>query len=337
MIPIYAISAGGITADSTSLTQSGLPVRLRVDLRLNQVNTAEVVLGPLPDGAVAPGDPVEIELGYDGEGTEKVFTGVVEELQRLTYGYRIWCSSQMMALSQIYINKLYEQQKAGDIVSDLASIAEISTGEVQPGLDYPFYAVGSDRHLLAHLLGLAARDGFDVYADAEDKLVYAAYTGGGGGIGGASGLLGASGALRYGAELLAYHAEERPPRIDGVEVYGESPASLGEGDKAYSWLTKEEVKGNAGGSSGNIHRIAIPSIRNQDAAGSAAESIFHRLNPVRTGWVEALGKAPLALGGPVEIADLPDGGPNGSFKIEAIKHQLDKRHGFITKVHWKEV
>ena len=112
---------------------------------------------------------------------------------------------------------------------------------------------------------------------------------------------------------------------------------MGEGDKAYSWLTKEEVKGNAGSGSGNIHRVAIPSIRNQDAAGSAANNLLAALQAKRIGWVEALGTAGLALGGPVELSDIPDDGPNGSFKIVSIRHKLDKKSGFTTTIHWKEV
>jgi hypothetical protein len=327
MIPAYSISAGGITAASDSLTKSGLPVSLRVDLRMKQINTAIIRLGPVPEGNVAVGDEVEIELGDDEGGTAKVFTGVVSELRRQAGGYTIWCSSALQCLTRLHVNKVYEQQKAGDIVSDLAGIAELSSGSVEAGLSYPFYAIGSDRHLLDHLLTLAKRDGFDLYADVDDALVYAAY----------SGPLGLPLKLRYGAEILEFHAEEQAAAVDGVEVYGESPASLGEGDKAYSWLTKEEVKGNAGSSSGNVLRMAIASIRNQDAAGIAAENILAELSLKNSGWVEVLGTSKPELGGTIELSDIPDGGPNGSYKVTGVKHRLDKTHGFITTVFWREV
>lgn len=327
MIPAYSISAGGITAASDSLTKSGLPVSVQVDLRLNQINTAIVRLGPVPGGSVAVGDPVEIEMGYDDGGTDKVFAGVVTELRRQAGGYTIWCSSAMHCLTRLNVNKVYEQQSAGDIVSDLAGIAELSSGSVEAGLSYPFYAIGSDRHLLGHLLVLAGRDGFDLYADVDDALVYAAY----------SSPLGLVPKLRYGAEILEFHAEEQAAKVDGVEVYGESPASLGEGDKAYSWLTKEEVKGNAGSSSGNVRRVAVASIRNQDAAGIAAENILAALSLKNSGWVEALGTAGPVLGGSIQLSDIPDDGPNGSYKVTGVRHRLDKTHGFITTVHWREV
>jgi hypothetical protein len=324
MIPQYNITVGSMTADSTSLTDSGLPIGVRVDLRLNQINTAEIKLGPVPSDAVAVGDTVTIELGDADNGTELVFTGVVTELRQQMGGYAIWASSALQSLTRLRANKLYEQQKAGDIVSDIASIAELSTGNVESGLTYPYYALGADRHLLAHALALATRDGFDLFADPDDAVGFAAFSGD------------PSHELRYGAEILDYFSEEQAAQVDGVEVYGESPASLGQGDKAYSWLTKEDVKGNAGSTSGNILRVADPSIRNQDAAGTAAEKIFAAMGTKKKGWVEALGTPAPVLGGAVTLTDLPDGGPDGSFKITAIRHQLDKQRGYITTIFWKE-
>jgi hypothetical protein len=324
MIPQYIITAGAMTADSSSLTDSGLPVALRVDLRLNQINTAEIRLGLVPGDAVAVGDAVTIELGDADDGTEKVFTGIVTELRQQMGGYTIWCSSALQSLSRLRVNKTYEQQKAGDIVSDIAGIASLGTGNVESGLTYPFYAIGADRHLAAHAQALAARDGFDFFTDADDALVFAAYA------------ADPSHELRYGAEIIAYFCEEQAAQVEGVEVYGESPASLGQGDKAYSWLTKEDVKGNAGNSSGNVLRVADPSIRNQDAAGTAAEKLLAAMGTKKKGWVEALGTPGPVLGGAITLTDLPDGGPSGSFKITGIRHQLDKQRGFITTVFWKE-
>jgi hypothetical protein len=323
MIPQYLITAGAMTADSTSLTDAGLPIAVRVDLRLNQFNTALVQLALPPSKTVAIGDAVTIELGDADNGTELVFTGVVSELRQTVSGYGIWCTSALQALTRIRASKFYEKQKAGDIVSDLASIAELSTGSVEAGIDYPAYAIGGDRHLWAHAMAIAARDGFDLYADADDALVMAAYSGS------------PSHELRYGAEIVDYYAEEKAAALDGVEVYGESPASLGEGDKAYSWLTKQEVKGNAGQSSGNVLRISDSSIRNQDAAGSMAEKLLAANSVLKSGWVEALGAPQAVLGGAITLTDIPDG-PDGDFKITAVRHALDKRRGFLTKVYWME-
>ena len=192
-------------------------------------------------------------------------------------------------------------------------------------MEHPYYAVGAERHLLAHVQALAVRNGFDLYADSDDAVNFSPY--------GPSGTYTA----RYGAELLALQQEEVVAGIDGVEVYGESPASLGEGDKAYSWLTKSEVKGNAGQSSGNVLRVQDPSIRNQDAAGTAAEKLLALRQTKKQGWVSVLGKPDPVLGGAIELKDLPDSALNGSFKITAIRHQLDKVQGYITTVWWREV
>lgn len=324
MIPQYKITAGAMTADAASLTESGMPVALRVDLRLNQINTAEIRLGLVPGDAVAVGDPVTIELGDADNGTTLVFTGLVQAIRQQMGSYTILAHSAMQSLTRLRANKLFEQQQAGNIVNDILGIAELSSGKSDSGLTYPYYALGAGRHLLAHVLSLAARDGFDVYADPDDAVAFTAYTGD------------PNHELRYGAEILDYYSEEKPAQYDGVEVYGESPASLGQGDKAYSWLTKEVVKGNAGSSSGNIYRIADPSIRNQDAAGTAAEKLFAEMDSKKAGWVLALGTPEPVLGGGVTLTNLPDGGPDGNFKITGIRHQLDKQRGYVTTIFWKE-
>lgn len=323
MIPAYLITAGAMTADSSSLTESGLPVAVRVELRQNQINTALIRLGLPPSDAIAVGDPVSIELG-DEDGQEKVFTGVVTELQRQVGVYTILASSSMEALSRQRVNKLYEERKAGDIAKDIADTVTLSVGTVEDGMSYPVYAVGAERNLLSHLLNLAQRDGYVAYADAEDALNFRAHP--------ADPVVKA----QYGVNLLDYHAVEAPAAVVGVEVFGESPASLGEGDKAYAWLTKQEVKGSAGESQGNVLRLQDPSVRNEDAAGKVAENFLAARGPRKRGYVIVLGNQAAVLGGSLELSDLPGDGPNGSYPITQVRHQLDKRNGFITTIWWQE-
>lgn len=323
MIPAYRITAGAMTADSSSLTASGLPVALRVELRQNQVNTAMIRLGLQPSDTVAVGDPVQIALG-DEDGQENVFTGVVTEIQRQVGAYTILASSGLEALSRQRINKLYEERKAGDIVKDLLDAATLTAGTVEDGMSYPAYAAGADRNLMSHVLQLARRDGYVLYADQEDAIHYRAHP------------AGPTVKARYAANLLEYHAADAPANVVGVEVYGESPASLGEGDKAYAWLTKQEVKGSAGESQGNVLRMRDPSVRNEEAAGKAAENMLAGYSPRKRGQVTILGDCSAVLGGSLEIIDLPGDGPNASYHITQVRHQLDKRNGFITTIWWQE-
>lgn len=323
MIPAYSITAGAITADSSSLTESGLPVAVRVDLRQNQLNTAMIRFGLPPTDSVAVGDPVQIALG-DEDGQGNVFTGIVTELQRQVGSFTILASSSMEALSRQRINKLYEERKAGDIVKDLLDGLSITAGTVEDGMSYPAYAAGADRNLMSHLLVLARRDGFVVYADPDDALHYRAHP--------ADPVIKG----RYAANLLQYLVSDAPATFVGVEVYGESPASLGEGDKAYAWLTKQEVKGSSGESQGNVLRMRDPSVRNEDAASTAAENLLAELKPRKRGQVTLLGDFNATLGGALELSDLPDDGPNGSYLITQVRHQLDKRNGYITTIWWQE-
>jgi hypothetical protein len=266
---------------------------------------------------------VQVALG-DEDGVETVFTGIVTEIQRQVSAFTILASSAMEALSRLRMNKLYEERKAGDIVKDLLDAVPLTAGTVEDGMSYPAYATGADRNLISHLLQLAGRDGYVVYADAEDALHYRAHP------------AAPTATARYGANLIDAVAFDAPAATVGVQVFGESPASLGEGDKAYAWLTKQEVKGSAGESQGHVLRIQDPSVRNEDAAGKMAEKLLAEHRARKRGRVTVLGDPTAVLGGSLELSDLPGDGPNGTFPITQVRHQLDKRNGFITTIWWQE-
>lgn len=335
MIPRYKIHIGSIEIDSSSITAAGMPVDIRVDLCFNKLNSAELFLYLGEMGKVEAGDEVTIELGESGGGgslvpnpfggggdTDLVFTGIVASARRSLEGWHISCSSTLENMAKIRANKYYEQQKAGDIVSDLASIASVDTGDIESGIEFPYFAIGQDRSLWEHSVALAQRNGFHCYADAEDKLAFAAFSGNN------------SHSFEYGVDILAVDSKTESSGIEGVEVYGESPASLGEGPDASTWLTKEDVKGSAGSGSGKVLRISDPALRNTDTAGTAAEGLFALLSSRRNGKLKAKGKA-VVLGDEIELEGVP-GGLDGTFMACRIQHRLSKDKGFVTTINWKE-
>ena len=335
MIPRYKITVGSIEIDSSSITAAGMPVDIRVDLWLGKLNSASLFLYLGDSGQVAPGDLVEIELGESSSGgglipnpfggggdTDLVFTGIVSSAKRTLRSWEIWCSSALESMAKVRANKYYEKQKAGDIVNDLASIASVDTGSVENGMEYPYYAIGQDRSLWEHAAALAVQNGYECYADTEDKLVFAPFPSNN------------SHSFDYGVNLLEAEADEQTVGIEGVEVYGESPASLGEGPDASTWFTKEEVKGSAGSSSGNVWRVFDPSIRNTDTAGLAAEGILAQVETKRSGMAKVMGTA-VVLGDEIELNDAP-GGIDGKYKAVRIRHLLNKHKGFVTTINFKE-
>jgi hypothetical protein len=322
MNPNYNITIGSISIDSRQLAANGLPVDLRIDLRLNMINSARIVLNFPGNSSIISGDTVDIALGENG--TQTVFRGTVQDIQKGIYRDTVYCQSSLANLVNRRINKLYEKQKAGDLVNDLAQIAGVSTTSVESGPEYPVYALGADRTLFEHILELGRRSGLDCYADSNDNLIFAPYTGN------------AIHPFQYAANILDLHLQDAPPLLSGVEVYGESPASGGQGKEAYSWLTKQEVKGSAGTTSGTVFRKCDPALKDLDASGAVAQTLFAQVSKTKSGFLKVLGNADIRLGDALQIGDMPNAQLNGTYKITAVKHVLNKRRGFISTIYWTE-
>lgn len=323
MKPAYLITVGSWQVDSRRFAAGSLPVDILVELRLNQVNTARLSFYLAGNGSVQAGDPAIVELGV-GDERQVVFTGQVQAVKRELRGLTIHCQSRLSALVNSHMNKLYEKQKAGEIVSDLAGLVEVETGQVENGFQFPVYVLADAETLFDHVLALARRNGFDCYADAEDKLVFAPFAGQ------------TVHRLQYGVNILDGRAETAPEVVSGVEVYGESPSSLGQGSEAYSWLTKKEVKGSAGTAAGTTLRLADPALKDLDTAGLVAQALFQQLSRRKSGQVRVPGLPAVQLGDAIQLQDMPDGGLDGLYQVTAVCHQLNKRSGFVTTIHYQE-
>jgi len=144
-------------------------------------------------------------------------------------------------------------------------------------------------------------------------------------------------ALTYGVEILAYAHESRPPVVEGVEVYGSSPAGQGQGEDASPWLTKKEVKGAAGKTSGAVLRVVDAAARNQNLAGDLAKNIMGAYRVKAQGRLRVLGAPEVQLGDAVKLGKLPVAAHNGEARVTSMRHRLDARHGFITNLLWEKV
>jgi hypothetical protein len=322
--PAYSVTIGSLRIDSTRFAGSPLPVDILVELRLNQVNTVRVTLGRPEQGNPAAGDPVTVALGQDGS-PQTIFTGLVEGVKQDLRHLTVYGQSSLAALVGGRLNKLYEKQKAGEIVSDLAAQADVSTGSVENGIQFPVYALTEVETMLDHILSLARRNGYDCYADANDNLIFGPYG------------PRETHSLRYGVDILDMHVEQVNQSISGVEVYGESPSSLGQGAEAYSWLTKKDVKGMAGSQGATTLHLADPVLKNLDSTGSVAQAIFQRLAGQKSGRVEVLGAAGILLGDAIAVDNTPNGNLDGTYKVTAVRHRLNKQNGFVTTVYFAEV
>ncbi len=301
----------------------GAETRLR-DLRMHAdlavpVNICRVVLSPPAGLSIAPTDAIKVELGY-GDDLVPIFTGTASSVDWGVEGVMVFGASAFHALVTARFNLLYDKPKAGEIVSAVAGRLRLAKSAVEDGITFSSYALGENQTAYEHLRTLARQCGFDLYADAADKLVFAKYK------------AATTHGFSYGADILSFSLDKPAVQVTGVEVYGESPASHGQGAEASSWLTKKDVKGSAGGSSGIVMRVADPTARTQQSAAKIAEALLEVTAYKQRGVLKVLGAPSVKLGDAVSISKMPVQAQNGTFKVTGVTHTLHARQGFITKI-----
>jgi hypothetical protein len=312
-------TAGYTSSDHSRLLDLQMKASLDVP-----VNVCGIVLG-LPAGLnIAPEDPVKVELGYE-DNLVLVLTGTVGSVDWGIDTVSIQAAGSFQWLLAARFNLFYEKPKAGDIVADVVGRLGLSAGKVENGLEFPAYALGENQTAYDHLRRLAWQCGFDLYADPADKVVFARYS------------PADTHEFQYGLNILSLTLDEQTTPLTGVEVYGASPTSHGQGPEAYAWLTKKEVKGTAGSASGLVRRLFDPTARTLETAAQIAEATLAVASRGRPGRLEVLGAPKIKLGDAVKVSGMPVETQNGTFKVMGIAHALNARKGFFTVVEGEEV
>jgi phage protein D len=288
------------------------------------VNTCRMIFTLPADLSFTEGDAVVVKMGYNSD-LSTVFTGIVHVIDWHIGSVTLEAQSRFQELAALQINAYFENAFAGDIVQGLAAETAVNVETVQPGARFAFYAVGNNRSAWQYINELAGQCGFDFYANLEDKLMFSMPL-----------PTGLPTLLRFGKEILTCRIEQTLPTIKGIEVYGESPASFGQGPPASSWFTKQEVKGS-GGDSDKVERLYIPSARAQETATLMATALWQNKKPKKKGILSLLGNAALSIGTLIVISGMPSDAQNGTYKITGFRHRISRDKGFITQVSIEEV
>ena len=264
------------------------------------------------------GDTLSLGLGYGDSGQSDVFQGTITRHHHGLAGQSsLYASGAGFSLSHLRLNQRYEQQTAGDIASDLASQASVSTAMVESGISLPFYGLLSHTPAYGHIAQLARRCGYWAYIDPAGKLVFA------------TAQLGqAVQTFTYGADILTIDLRETVPSVDAAVVAGEGAAGT-QGQAAANWLAEEGVRSQTGNGSHTRH-ISDGALRNQAAIQSVASSAV--TSPVLTGSVWVAGTPAVTVGSTVTLLQLPQDSLNGDFLVRQVCHRLDKTRGFITQL-----
>ena len=281
------------------------------------VDVAEIRLAG--SDAPAVGDEGTIALGYEDGGTELVLTGAVEQVAAGAHGeVRIVVANAGAALARVRVNRSFEQQKAGDVVSDLAGEAGASTGDVRPGADLAFFVVDDRRGGWAQVAELARASGCLAYVTPDGEVTMAPPPAGP-----------PAATFTYGVDVLELAAGPRAPIVGAVTVIGEGAAGS-QGADAWSWLVKDPAAVTGSGGSGSPERLrSEPGLRSTAAVQGAALGV-----PAGdvAGHVLVAGAQAVAVGSAIAISGA---GVDGGLVVHGVRHRLSRRDGFTTRIRFQ--
>ena len=318
MRPNYHVTIG---SEQFSLENEREVISLKVSRNMGlPTDSCEVYLIGSEDYSFTTADAMKIQLGYDEE-MEPVFSGLVENISYDVNKVRVTALGFGVKLLRLRFNKGYLKQTAGKIVKDIAQEANITVGAASDGISFPTYVIDDATDAYEHVLKLAERCNFNVYYSDDEKLLFKESGGG------------KNHFLRYGHEIIRLAAFDFSPLCTGANIFGESPSSV-KGSETSHWLTKQEVKGEAG--SGTILTIQDPAIRDKKTAETVAKARMEKMRYTFGVAVETAGKPEIKLGDTVTLEEVANSALQGPLEVRSFEHYLSKNKGFTTVLScWK--
>jgi hypothetical protein len=308
--PLAAVDFGGDWSPSL--------LSLTVDCGLAPgVDAADIRLAAGEDGpSPAVGDTGTIELGYDDGGTEVVFTGAVDSVATGVHGMiRVVAANAGSAIARVRVNRSYDKQKAGDLVSDLAGEASASTGDIRPGADLAFFVVDDRRGGWTQVAELAALSACLAYVTPSGDVTMAPPPAGP-----------PATTFTYGVDVLELAAGPRAPVVGALTVIGEGAAGS-QGADAASWFVKDPaaVTGTGTGS-GPARQRSEPGLRSTAAVQAAALGV-----PAGdvAGHVVVAGAQAVAVGGSIMLSGADVDVP---LVVHGVRHRFSRAEGFTTRI-----
>ncbi|MCZ7627055.1 MAG: hypothetical protein M5R38_15935 [Candidatus Methylomirabilis sp.] len=238
LTPAYKLTLGRKLIDTTDEPQASIVVHLTVMLDMDTpADEFRLVLGNV--GRFRPGreDEAKIELGYaDNGGFTQVMTGTVVRVEPNLKTIRVAGHSAAEKLLRTFVEQTYEDKTAGAIVRDLADKGGVDVAAAEDGINFPAYVVDGRRSVHRHMRDLAELCGFDVYINADGKLVFEKFIGGK-----------TVHVFEFAKHIIELEADKSNPHAGRMETFGESRAGQN-GDESWAWLTKDfsGAKGQAG-------------------------------------------------------------------------------------------
>jgi len=314
MRPNYEVTVG---SESFSSGNGGDVINIRVTRNIGlPTDSCEVFLVGGKDYSFNKDDQARVLLGYD-ENLVPVFSGLVDNIERGIATVRVTALGFAVGLLRLRLYRVYLSQTAGGIVSDLAQEAGLQVKKASDGISLPQYVVDYTANAYEHILRLADRCNFDAYMTDDEQLVFQEWNGG------------KKHSLEYGKDVIGIEELDFSPVYVGTRVYGESPSSV-KGFDTYHWLTKQEIKGEAG--SGTALSVHDPAIKDKQTAETVAKARLSKLKYTLAAVVETVGKPEITLGDTVAVKSMPTATLMGELDVRGVEHYLSKSKGFTTRI-----
>lgn len=324
--PVHEIEIGSASADDWK------DCLIHVDVETGLGPFVDVAVLTLSDNDTAPapeiGDDASISLGFADEPLQLIFSGVVDEILHTLVGRKIiTLVNSGSLLSRTRLNQSYEQQSAGDIVSDLLSGAGADTGTIESGIAYPFVVVDDALNLFQHINAFANTCGYLAYVDETNALNFAPFSG-----------EPAVQTFTYGSDILSFEKTVKDATVYCVKVVGDGAAGS-EGEDAWPWRVKDLESISATSGAGEIELLMnIPSLTSQDALQQAADSKIEALLSLQqTGRILVPGAPLVLVGKTFDLSDMPDSNDDGTYMARHIQHIFSKYEGYTTKIQFNKV
>jgi len=327
--PAYKLTLGQKLIDTTDEPKASTVVDLTVVLDMETpADDFTLVFGNVGSFKPTREDEAKIELGYaDNGGLTQVMTGAVVRVEPNLTTIRVAGHNAAEKLLRTFVEQTYESKTAGAIVRDLAGKAKVDVQTAEDGINFPAYVIDGRRSVDQHIRDLAGLCGFDVYINADGKLVFEKFIGGK-----------TVHVFEFAKHIIELDAEKSNPRAGRVEAFGESRAGQS-GDESWAWLTKDfsGTKGKAG-SGDPLLLLERSALRTSDAARAAAQATMTAIQR-RTlrGRLLSLGRPEVKLGDAIRLSGMADDTLNTNFQVRSVVHRITKLGGFTTTIGFRSI
>lgn len=327
--PAYKLTLARKLIDTTDEPKTSTVVDLSVSLDMDiPADSFTLVLGNVGRFRPALKDETKIELGYaDNGGLTQVMAGDVVRVEPNLTMIRVVGHSAAEKLLRTFVEQTYESKTAGAIIRDLAGKAKVDMQTAEDGINFPAYVIDGRRSVYQHMRDLAELCGFELYINADGKLVFEKFIGGK-----------TVHVFEFAKHLIELEAEKSNPRAKRVEAFGESRAGQN-GEESWAWLTKDfsGAKGQAG-TGDPLLLLEKPALRTRDGSRTAAQASMAAIQR-RTlrGQLLSLGRPEVKLGDAIRLSGMADEALNTNFQVRSVTHRITKQGGFTTTVGFRSI